>query len=135
MKLDKKKSLASRTLKVGKERIAFVGSRLEEIKEAITKQDIKDLHGEGAIRIKEASGKRKVEKRKRRRRAGKIKKVVNTRKRDYMTMTRKLRTYVMGMRDRGEITSEDHKNLRNKIRNRDFNSLANMKNYIKGAKR
>jgi len=41
MKLDKKKNLAKRVLNVGKERIIFVKERLSEIKEAITKQDIK----------------------------------------------------------------------------------------------
>lgn len=43
MKLENKKDLASRALKVGKNRIAFNKSRLTEIKEAITKQDFKDL--------------------------------------------------------------------------------------------
>ena len=42
-KLDRRKDLASRVLGVGKRRIIFDSSRLSEIKEAITKQDIKDL--------------------------------------------------------------------------------------------
>ena len=53
MNLRKKKILAAKALKVGKERIIFLKPRLEEIKEAITKQDIKDLYKEGAIKIKE----------------------------------------------------------------------------------
>ena len=43
MNLQKKKELAARTLTIGKDRIMFNTSRLDEIKEAITKQDIKDL--------------------------------------------------------------------------------------------
>ncbi len=59
MNLEKKKKLAARTLNVGKERIIFLKSRLEEIKEAITRQDIKDLHKDGAIIIKEEKGRKK----------------------------------------------------------------------------
>ncbi len=40
MNLSKKKLLAVKTLRVGKERITFSPSRLDEIKEAITKQYI-----------------------------------------------------------------------------------------------
>ena len=53
MNLKKKKALAARTFGVGLERIEFVKPRLEEIKEAITKQDMKDLKESGAIIIRE----------------------------------------------------------------------------------
>ena len=53
MKLDKKRALASKVLNVGKERVIFVNTRLEEIKNAITRQDIKDLLREGAIKSKD----------------------------------------------------------------------------------
>jgi len=66
MNLSKKKELAKRTLKIGKSRIVFLESRLSEIKEAITKQDIRDLKREGAIIIKNIKGRRKVKKRKKR---------------------------------------------------------------------
>ena len=76
MNLRKKKQLAAKALKVGEKRIMFLEPRLEEIKEAITKQDIRDLKNEGAIIIKDVKGKKKVEKRKRRRSVGKIRKKV-----------------------------------------------------------
>ena len=76
MNLGKKKALAVRALKVGKERVSFVGSRLEEIKEAITKQDIRDLHKEGAIIIKAVKGRKKNIKKSSRRRAGTIRKKI-----------------------------------------------------------
>ena len=50
-KLDKRKAMASQVLGVGKKRIKFDTSSLGQIKEAITKQDIKDLHKEGIIQI------------------------------------------------------------------------------------
>lgn len=60
MNLKKKKQLAAKTLKVGKERILFLGPRIEEIKEAITKQDIRELKKDGAILIKEIKGRKKI---------------------------------------------------------------------------
>ena len=97
MNLRNKKDLAARTLKVGKGRIMFVEARRDEIKEAITKQDMRDLHADGAIRVKEISGRKAKVKKKGRRTTGKIRKKVNTRKRDYVLMTRKLRGYTAEM--------------------------------------
>ena len=132
MNLGKKKSLAARTLKVGKKRILFVKSRLEEIKEAITKQDIKDLQSEGAILIKEIKGKRKNIKKKKNRGPGSIKKTVNTRKQLYVIMTRKLRKYTNEMKKQGGISSEDVIEIRKRIRNKKFRSKAHLKEHIGG---
>jgi large subunit ribosomal protein L19e len=106
-------------------------SRMEEIKEAITKQDIKDLQKEGAIVIKEKKGRRKKEKRKKKRTGGKIKKKVYRRKKEYVTMSRKLRKHVAEMKKNGELQKEEIADIRKKIRNREFKSLANLKKYIK----
>ncbi len=132
MNLSKKKALAIRTLKVGKSRIVFVNSRLDEIKEAITKQDIRDLKQEGAIIVKEIKGRKKVTKRTRKRGPGKIKKKVNTRKRDFVIMTRKLRKYVGGLLNHGSISKENSTEIRKKIRNKAFRSKAHLKEHIGG---
>ena len=132
MNLGKKKNLAIRALGVGKKRIVFLKSRVDDIKEAITKQDIKDLKAEGAIIVKEVSGRKKVEGRKRRRLTGKVRKKVNTRKQDYVIMTRKLRAYVKEMKARGKLNSEEVKDIRKKIRNKVFKSKAHLKQYIGG---
>ena len=58
MNLRKKKILAARLLKVGKDRIKFVSERITEIKEAITKQDIRDFVKENIIVVKELRGRR-----------------------------------------------------------------------------
>jgi large subunit ribosomal protein L19e len=134
MNLSKKKELAARTLKVGKERIVFVKSRLEEIKEAITKQDIRDLNKEGAIIIKEKKGRKKVKKRKTRRSRGNIRKKVKKRKQNYVVLTRKLRNYVAELKNRGELSKEEIKEIRKKIRNKDFRSKSNLKEYLEGLK-
>jgi len=135
MNLRNKKELASRALKVGKERIIFVSERKDEIKEAITKQDIRDLYKDRAIKIKEISGRKKVVGRKRKRGPGNIKKKVNTRKRDYVIMTRKLRAYVKSLRERGELSVEEAKDIRKKIRNKTFKSKANLKDYVGGLRK
>lgn len=129
MNLGKKKELAARTLKVGKDRILFMAGRLADIKEAITKQDIRDLKVDGAIFVKEIKGRTKVE-RKKSRSPGNIRKKVNTRKKDYVIMTRKLRAYTVEMEKQGKVTREDVKEIRKKIRNKAFKSKAHLRSYI-----
>ena len=82
MNLGKKKALAVKALNVGKKRIVFLTPRLEEIKEAFTKQDKKDLKKEGAIIIKGVKERKKIVKRKKKA-VGKIKKKEKWRKKVY----------------------------------------------------
>ena len=134
MKLENKRALAARTLKVGKNRVIFNSQRLSEIKEAITKQDIKDLVSSGVIRIKDKKGKRKIQKRKTRRRSGSIKKKVNKSKREYIILTRKLRAHLKKLKENKKISQEDFIELRKEIKTRAFRSLAHMKERISEAK-
>ncbi len=55
-------------MKVGKKSDYFVKEHLPEVKEAITRLDILDLHKSGAIQIREVKGRKKIVKRKNRRR-------------------------------------------------------------------
>jgi large subunit ribosomal protein L19e len=135
MKLDKKKSLAVRTLKVGKERIVFLKSRLDEIKEAITKQDIRALQKDKAILIKEIKGRKKIKRKSKKKSPGNIRKKVNKRKQEYVIMTRKLRKYVTEMKKQGKISKKEIDDIRKKIRNRIFKSKAHLKTYIEGLKK
>ena len=135
MNLRTKKTLAKGALKVGRERIVFLKSRMDEIKEAITKQDIRDLKQEGAILVKEVGGRRKNAKKKNKRSTGNIRKKVNVRKQEYVIMTRKLRKIVAGMKLRGEIDKAETKDIRNKIRNRVFKSAAHLKKYVVGLRK
>jgi len=128
MNLGKKKDLAKRALKVGKERIIFLESGLEEIKESITRQDMRDRYAEGVIIIKEIKGRTKITKRKKT--PGKIKKNVSKRKQEYVKMTRKLRKYVAAMKERGEIGREEYLDIRKKIRNTLFKRREHLKIYI-----
>jgi large subunit ribosomal protein L19e len=131
MKLDTKKKLAASTLKVGLGRVVFDNNRLDEIKEAITKQDIRDLKVSGAISIRETTGKKKIVKRKTRRRGGKVKKKVGTRKQDYVKLTRKLRGYLKELKKQGRVNGDTVKEARKKIRNKEYKSKRNLKENLK----
>jgi len=135
MNLRTKKQLAAKVLKVGKNRIQFDSDRLPEIKEAITKQDIKDLHQGGFILIKPIKGRKKVVKRKTKRGPGKIKKKVNKRKQTYVKITRKLRDYLKQLKNQGVIKNELFWGLRKKIRMKDFKSKAHLKEYLKNSEK
>lgn len=126
MQLAKKKALAAKVLNVGKDRIFFVESNLNEIKEAITRQDILDLHKAGAIKIKEVLGRRKIVKRRNRRRTGKIKKRVNESKQTYVILTRKLRKYSKFMLKTKKIDDEKYREIRKMIKAKRFKSKRHM---------
>ncbi len=130
MKLDKKKALAAKVLGVGIGRITLNSARLEEIKDAITKQDIRDLFSDGAIAIKEIKGRRKVEKRKNRRGHGKVKKKIGSRKQDYVRITRRLRSYVREMSKQKRISHDKYVELRRKIKAKAFKSRAHMEEHL-----
>ena len=118
MKLEKKKELAARTLDIGVGRIVFNQERLGDIKEAITKQDIRDLVASGAIFVRVVNGRRKVVRRKTRRRAGSVRKKVRNNKREYIIAVRSLRSYLKQMRKQQQVDGEQFINLRNEIRAR-----------------
>jgi len=130
MNLAKKKELAAKALKVGKNRICFSIENLPDIKEAITKEDIKGLYSEGIITIKPVKGRKKIIKRKTRRGPGKIKKKVNKRKQIYVKITRKLRSYLKELKKQGIIERDLYWDLRKKIRMRFFKSKAHLKEYL-----
>ena len=137
MNLGKKKGLAKRTFGIGKDRIIFVESRLDDIKEAITKQDMRDLRRDGAIIIKEVGGRKKIRS-KRSRGAGNIRKGTKVKKRDYIILTRKLRKYTAEMKKSGELSKDSFDDIRKKIRNKAFRSKAHLKEHfgeIKGGRK
>ena len=131
MKLENKKRFAARILGIGKRRIVFNNSRLSEIKEAMTRQDVKDLFMSGAISIKEIKGRRKVEKRSGRRRAGSVRQPVKGKKTLYMTITRKLRKYLAELRKAEKITKEQYLKLRQEVRASSFKDKAHLKERMK----
>lgn len=130
MNLAKKKRISAAALKVGINRVIFDKERLNEIKEAITKQDMRDLFKDGAIHISSVKGKHKKEKRGRRR-EGSIKRKRKAGKRDYILKIRKLRAYLKMMKERQQITGERYRKLRNYAKSGIFKDLKHMISYLK----
>ena len=134
MNLARKKALAAKVLKVGKDRVVFNRESLAEIKEAITRMDILDLHKSGAIRVREVKGRKKIVRRKNRRRVGKVKNRVNNRKAEYVIITRKLRKLVRGFVRTGVVGMEENREIRKQIRARKFRSKRQLKENVEGKK-
>jgi len=134
MDLSKKKALAARAMGIGVGRVRFNAQRLDEIKEAITKQDIRDLVVDKAIYAREVKGRRANEPR-RRRRAGSIRMKPNQRKRNYMILTRKLRAYAAELRKHGSIKNDEFLNLRKEVKSKQFRSKSHMKERIEFMKK
>ena len=132
MNLEKRKELAAKVLGVGKNKVYFNPEHLSEIKEAITKQDIRDMLAEGIIAVKETRGRRKKERRKTRRGPGSIHMTVFDRKTEYMILVRKLRRHVSELRKQGKLTKERYLELRKKIKARAFKNKAHLKDHIGG---
>lgn len=135
MNLEKKKTLAAKTLNVGRDRIVLNVERIDEIKEAITRQDIRDLYLSKAIMIKPISGRKSKPSRNTRRRLGSVKKKPKKGKRHYIILTRKLRSYLKELFLQNKITKEKYLVLRKQIRASEFRSKAHIKEIISGAKR
>ena len=128
--LTSRKELAAKVLGVGKNKILFDVSRIDDIKEAITKQDIRDLYADGAISTKENSGRKSSVKRNTRRGPGKIKLTVRTPKRDYVFLVRKLRSYLEELRKQGKVDEDKFFDLRRKIKAGLFKSKTHFKEHL-----
>jgi ribosomal protein L19E len=134
MKLENKKAFAAKVLGVGKGRIIFNSTMLADIKEAMTRQDIKELAASGAISIREVKGRKKKEKRKTRRRAGSRRMILKHKKRTYVNLTRKLRAYLVELLGHNLITKEIYLKLRREIRAHSFKDKTHMKERLEGLK-
>ncbi len=131
MNLRTKKQMIARTFNIGLARIVLDSNRNQEIKEAITRQDIKDLKKQGIIKIKPIKGRKKNVKRKTKKRAGKIKKRIKNRKQEYVKLVRKLRQYIKILKQKSLISNEKYLNLRKQIRAKKFRDINQIKAEIK----
>lgn len=134
------KRLAAEVLKCSKKRIVFDSSRLSEIKEAITKQDIRKLIADGAISklqkkgisnvrtkkiaIQKAKGRRK---RRGSRKGGKNAR--NPRKISWILRIRKQRELLKSLKKQGLLKPRDYKNLYLKSKGGFFRSRKHLHLY------
>lgn len=130
MKLTTQKRMAAHVLGIGENKVVFDHLRLEEIKQAITKADIEDLIKDRAIRARPGKQGFKKEKRKRTK-AGSVKRTVVKRKRNYINRIRKTRAYVKEQLKMGAISKALEQEVRKYAKAGQFKNLKNVKEYIK----
>ena len=127
------KKLAAKVFDVGTGRILFDKLRLNDIAQAITREDIRDLAKEGVIKIRPVQGVRKLEKRKKRG-TGSRRQFPSTRKQDYVKRIRKMRRFLLKLKNDKQISSKDHDRVRRLAKAGQFKSKRHLEEYIKGKK-
>ncbi|MBI1935142.1 50S ribosomal protein L19e [Candidatus Woesearchaeota archaeon] len=136
------KRLAAQILKCGRNAVRFDPYRLTEIKEAITKKDIKALIGEGAISkgIPASASRFWARNRKRQKVLGrqkgfgsrKGKKTARTpQKRKWINKIRLQRSYLKMLRDKKSIPASSYHELYMKSKGGFFRSLRHLKLYTR----
>ena len=143
MNLKNKKRLAGILLKRGLKRVWFNPDKLSEIKEAITKDDIRNLIRDGSIRVKPKIGNSRfrsrkllIQKRKGRRQGPGTRKGKSTsrlpRKREWINRVRKQREFIKLLKDKKAIDAAKYKELRAKVKGGFFRSKRHLKLYLEG---
>ncbi|MFP4423707.1 MAG: 50S ribosomal protein L19e [Candidatus Woesearchaeota archaeon] len=145
MNLRNQKRLAAQLLKCSESNVVFDSSRLDEIKESITKIDLRNLiksHGiwkateVGPSRVR--ARKFAEQKRKGRRKGQGSRKGRNTarlpRKEDWMNRIRKQRALLKELREKGVLSAEEYRKLYNNAKGGFFRSLRHLKMYINDKK-
>ena len=135
------KRLASRVLKAGLKRVNFDPARLNDIKAAITKEDIRQLVGEGAISAVPVKGISRGRARKFAvQRAKGLRKGPGSRKAKptarvpskdtWMARVRAQRALLAELKKGGVLTTEGHKDLYRKSKGGFFRSVRHLKLYM-----
>ena len=142
MNLRSQKRVASEVLGISAKRVWFDGSRLEEIKESITKQDIRRLIGLGVIRPKPEKGVSRgrarhvmAQKRKGRRKGPGTRKGKATarlsRKESWMILIRAQRRLLKTLKDKGLLKLDVYRDFRRKAKGGFFRSKRHIQLYAK----
>ncbi|WP_232686226.1 50S ribosomal protein L19e [Halobacterium zhouii] len=139
--LSAQKRLAADVLDVGKNRVWFDPEAQSEIAEAITREDIRELVDEGTIDDEESRGNSRGRARERdekrsyghRKGPGSRKGSKGARedeKKDWQSRIRAQRRTLRELRDEGDLTSSQYRELYNMSKGGEFDSVRRMKNYI-----
>ena len=129
--LELQRRLASEILGVGKDRVWFDPEKLDEIKNAITRADIRRLINRGLIKALPPKVKMPKEKKKRRRGPGSRKGARTRGKEDWIKTVRPLRRMIKELRDSGKITPSQYRKLYRLIKGGMFRSRAHLCLYLK----
>lgn len=142
MQLKSQRRLAAELLGCGNKRVWFDEERLSEVKEAITKADLRALINDGAIREKPEKSisrfrakKRRLQKTKGKRRGVGSRKGKKTarlpKKLEWSNRIRLQRMFIKSLRDREKITKASYRELYLKSKGGFFRNLRHIKLYIK----
>ena len=132
MNLTTQKRLAASILKVGLNRVWIDPERMEEVSMAITREGVKQLINNGAIKAKPQKGissyrsKKLAEQKKKG-----AKKARNPKKQEWMTTIRALRKDLKEMRDANEIDATTYRKLYKMAKGGAFRSKSYMKTYAR----
>jgi len=142
--LRKKRELISRILGVGANRIRFEPDKLDDVVDAITREDLRSLIKNGTIwttKVKGTSRARAEEKLKTRRKRGiapgskKGKKTARTGKKElHVRRVRSMRYHLKVLKDRNEITRDVFWSIYKKIDGGHVRSLAHLRDLTKQSK-
>lgn len=142
MNLNTKKKLAAKILRCSKKRVWLDPNRLDEIKEAITRVDLKSLIKDNAIKKKpsNSTSRFRIRKAKKQRSKGrkkgpgsrKGKKTARLPKKEaWMSNIRAQRELIKKLRDKKIIDKSAYKDIYNKSKGGFFRSARHIKVYIK----
>jgi len=133
--------LAADVLDVGENRVWFDPESQGEIAEAITREDVRDLVEDGVIRAKDKKGNSKGRARERaekrayghRKGAGSRKGTAGGRqneKEQWQNQIRAQRRRLRELRDEGELSPSEYRDLYDKANGGEFRSVRYLENYI-----
>ncbi|BAW30972.1 MAG TPA: 50S ribosomal protein L19e [Methanothermobacter sp.] len=142
MNLTTQKRLAADILKIGINRVWIDPERVDEVSTAITRESIKQLIDDGAIKAKPKKGissyrsKKIKQQKKKGRRKGKgsikgAKGARRPRKREWISTIRALRKDLKKMRDKREINKTTYRKLYKMAKGGAFRSKSYMKTYAR----
>ncbi len=142
MNLSNQKRIAAQVLKVGVTRVWIDNEKISEVKEAVTKHDIRSLINEGIIKAKPVTGvsrvrarKRMVQRSKGRQTQAGSRKGKRTarlpRKKAWILKTRIQRKFLKDLRDNKKVEPSVYRNLYRKVKGNFFRSRAHVKLYMK----
>jgi len=139
--LSAQKRLAADILDVGKNKVWFDPEEQGEIADAITREDVRDLVDQGVIRSEDAKGNSRGRARERqKKRSYGHQKGAGTRrgkaggrqnkKEDWQSRIRAQRRTLQEMRDEGDLSKSEYRELYDQAGGGEFDSVADMQRYI-----
>ena len=133
--LSLQKRLAASVLKVGQSRVVMDPDHFEDIKNAITRADIRKMINHGYIKVKKTKVKKPdLYKKKRKKGPGRRKGTKGakvTKKRNWINTIRPLRRMLKDLRDKETIDSRTYRNTYMLIKSGMFRSRSHLKLYLK----